>query len=98
MRAEAAVVKQTAQYLTFVVAEEEYAIPILRVREILAYVPLTRVPRAPKFITGVMNLRGTVVPVVDLRLKLGLEATTITGRTCIVIVDVDNEQTSATMA
>ncbi len=89
MRAEAVAVKETSQYLTFIVAGDEYAIPILRVREILAFVPLTRVPRAPKFISGVMNLRGTVVPVVDLRLKLGLDATAITPRTCIIIVDVE---------
>ena len=98
MRAEAVAVKETSQFLTFVVADEEYAIPILRVREILAYVPLTRVPRAPKFITGVMNLRGTVVPVVDLRLKLGLDATAITSRTCIIIVDVETGNGTTTMA
>ena len=98
MRSQAVVARQTTQYLTFVVADEEYAIPILGVREILAYVPLTRVPRAPQFVAGVMNLRGAVVPVVDLRLKLGLEATTITSRTCIIIVDIEGEQSSTTMA
>jgi purine-binding chemotaxis protein CheW len=98
MRAEAAAVKETTQYLTFVVAGEEYAIPILRVREILAYIPLTRVPRAPKFVAGVMNLRGSVVPVVDLRVKLGLAQTEITPRTCIVIVEVEGEQGATTMA
>jgi purine-binding chemotaxis protein CheW len=99
MRIEAAAATQTTQYLTFVVAGEEYAIPILRVREILAYTPLTRVPRAPKFISGVMNLRGSVVPVVDLRIKLGLSETAITAQTCIVVVEVTNEQsTTMTMA
>lgn len=90
---------ELTQYLTFEVAEEEYAIDILRVREILVYAPLTSVPRAPEFIAGVMNLRGTVVPVVDLRNKLGLPPTTITGTTCVVIVDIHshaetNTQTS----
>ncbi len=98
MRAEAVAAKQTTQYLTFVVAGDEYAIPILRVREILAYAPLTRVPRAPKFVAGVMNLRGSVVPVVDLRLKLGLTETTITPRTCIVIIEVEGELATTTMA
>jgi purine-binding chemotaxis protein CheW len=98
MRAEAAAVKEVTQYLTFVVADEEYAIAILRVREILAYIPLTRVPRAPDFITGVMNLRGSVVPVVDLRVKLGLPPTTVTGNTCIVVVEVEGEQAVTTMA
>ena len=75
------------QFLTFAVADEEYAIEILRVREILAYASLTRVPRAPRWVSGVMNLRGTVVPIIDLRIKLDMEATAVTARTCIVIVD-----------
>src|ERR1041384_6254815 len=79
---------ELTQYLTFEVAEEEYAIDILRVREILVYAPLTSVPRAPEFIAGVMNLRGSVVPVVDLRKKLGLPPTVISGTTCVVIVDI----------
>lgn len=98
MRAEAVAPTQTTQYLTFLVAGEEYAIAILRVREILAYVPVTRVPRAPKFISGVMNLRGNVVPVIDLRLKLGLSETTITPQTCVVVVEVEGEQSTTTMA
>ena len=86
---------ELTQYLTFEVADEEYAIDILRVREILVYSSLTSVPRAPEFIAGVMNLRGTVVPVVDLRKKLGLPATVITGTTCVVIVDIRSDgQTS----
>jgi len=86
---------EVTQYLTFAVAAEEYAIEILRVREILVYAPLTRVPRAPEFIAGVMNLRGSVVPVVDLRIKLGLPATVITGTTCVVIVDIGGQNGSA---
>jgi purine-binding chemotaxis protein CheW len=65
------------------------------VREILVYTSLTSVPRAPEFIAGVMNLRGSVVPVVDLRKKLGLPPTEITGTTCVVIVDIQSDnQTS----
>lgn len=86
---------ELTQYLTFEVADEEYAIEITRVREILVYSSLTSVPRAPEFIAGVMNLRGSVVPVVDLRNKLGLPPTVITGTTCVVIVDIQSEnQTS----
>jgi purine-binding chemotaxis protein CheW len=79
------------QYLTFSVAGDEYALPILRVREILAYTPLTRVPRAPEFVAGVMNLRGIVVPVIDLCVKLGLPTTTIHPTTCIVLIDIVEE-------
>jgi purine-binding chemotaxis protein CheW len=82
---------ELTQYLTFEVAEEEYAVEILRVREILVYSSLTSVPRAPAFIAGVMNLRGSVVPVVDLRNKLGLPPTVITATTCVVIVDIHGD-------
>lgn len=75
------------QYLTFELAGEEYALGILRVKEILEYDTLTRVPNAPTAVRGVINLRGNVVPVVDLALKFGLAATTVTKRTCIVIVE-----------
>lgn len=89
--------QEVTQYLTFALADEEYAIEILRVREILVYAPLTRVPRAPVFVAGVMNLRGSVVPVVDLRIKLGLPATVVTGTTCVVIVDISSQGASATV-
>jgi chemotaxis signal transduction protein len=88
---------ELTQYLTFAVADEEYAIEILRVREILVYSSLTLVPRAPEFIAGIMNLRGSVVPVVDLRVKLGLPPTVITGSTCIVVIDIDGEHGLATV-
>jgi purine-binding chemotaxis protein CheW len=77
------------QYLGFHVAEEEYAIGILRVREILEYDTVTRVPGTPASIRGVINLRGRVVPVVDLAVKLGLPESQITKRSCIVVVEVD---------
>jgi purine-binding chemotaxis protein CheW len=77
------------QDLGFHVAEEEYAIGILRVREILEYDTATRVPGTPRSIRGVINLRGRVVPVVDLAVKLGLPESQITKRTCVVVVEVD---------
>jgi purine-binding chemotaxis protein CheW len=82
------------QYLTFRIAGEEYAIGILRVKEILQYEAVTRVPRTPPWIRGVINLRGSVVPVVDLAVKFGLPESAVSGTTCIVIVEValDGEQ------
>lgn len=83
-----AVENRTIQALTLFLDESEYAIPILRVREIASYGSVTPVPTTPVWIRGVMNLRGTVVPVVDLRAKLGLGVTTVTRRTCLVIVEL----------
>jgi purine-binding chemotaxis protein CheW len=84
------------QYLTFAIGEEEFAVPVLRVREIVAFGPVTRVPSAPPWIRGVVNLRGGVVPVVDLGTKFGLPAVPPGRRTCIVVVEVElaGEQTA----
>ncbi|HVO11627.1 MAG TPA: chemotaxis protein CheW [Vicinamibacteria bacterium] len=82
---------QQAQYLGFFIADEEYAIAILRVKEILEYATITRVPGTPPCVRGVFNLRGSVVPVVDLALKFALPQRPITKRTCIVVVEVDLE-------
>jgi len=83
-----------SQYLTFFVAGEEYAIPILRVREIIEYSRVTRVPSTPSYIRGVINLRGSVIPVIDLAVKFGLEPASITRTTCIVVVELTGgEQT-----
>ncbi|HYM62442.1 MAG TPA: chemotaxis protein CheW [Thermoanaerobaculia bacterium] len=76
------------QYLTFYLAGEEYAIPVLKVIEILEYNIITKVPSTPAWIRGVLNLRGAVVPVVDLAAKLGMPPTEIAPRTAIVIVEV----------
>ena len=78
---------ELAQYLTFSLAGEEYAVGVLSVKEIIEHEVVTRVPKAPVWIRGVINLRGGVVPVVDLAVKLGLPASPITKRTCIVIVE-----------
>jgi purine-binding chemotaxis protein CheW len=83
------------QYLTFSLAGEEYAIGALRVREIIEYDTLTAVPTAPDYLRGVINLRGSVVPVLDLAVKFGLPATSITRRTCIVIVETELEGENA---
>lgn len=81
-------VTETTQYLTFTLGEEDFALEIARVREVLDYTDITKVPRMPEFLRGVINLRGNVVPVVDLRLKLGMSAIERSVDTCIVIVDI----------
>jgi purine-binding chemotaxis protein CheW len=75
------------KYLTFKLAGEEYAIDILKVREIIGLMPITDVPRMPGYVRGVINLRGKVIPVVDLRAKFGLMSTEDTDETCIIVVD-----------
>ena len=84
-------VAQQPQALTFVVAGQEYAIGILSVKEIIEYDVPTRVPGAPPYVAGVINLRGTVVPVIDLALRFHAEPTKVTARTCTIIVDVGAE-------
>lgn len=76
------------QYLTFTLDQEHYAIDIAKVREVLDYTNITRVPRMPEYLRGVINLRGSVVSVVDLRLKLAMSAIQKTVDTCIMIVEV----------
>jgi purine-binding chemotaxis protein CheW len=78
-----------AQYVSFVLATEEYAVSILRAREIVAYDVITRVPMAPAGVRGVLNLRGRVVPVIDLASRLGLPPTEPTRWTCILMVEVE---------
>jgi purine-binding chemotaxis protein CheW len=88
-------VTETTQYLTFNLDNEVFALDITKVREVLDFTAITRVPRTPEFMRGVINLRGSVVPVVDLRLKFGMTKTERTVNTCIIIVEVavDNETT-----
>ncbi len=76
------------KYLTFSLAGEEYGIGILKVKEIIGMMAVTHVPQTPDFVKGVINLRGKVIPVVDLRLRFNLEATAYTERTCIIVVEV----------
>jgi purine-binding chemotaxis protein CheW len=78
------------KYLTFTLGNEEYGLEILRVREIIGLMEITRVPRMPDFVRGVINLRGKVIPVVDLRLKFGMEGIEDTKETCIIVVDLND--------
>ncbi len=86
------------QLLTFLIGNDEYGISILRVREIAEYRTLTPVPMPAPWIRGVMNLRGTVVPVVDLAAKLGLDRTVVSRRTCLIIVEMDVDTEKAVIA
>jgi len=77
------------KYLTFTLADEEYGIGILKIKEIIGTMPVTHVPQTPDYVKGVINLRGKVIPVVDLRLRFGIEAVDYTERTCIIVVEID---------
>lgn len=85
-----AVAGEQQQYLTFSLNEEMFAIGILAIREIIEYGNLTEVPMTPPFIRGVINLRGAVVPVIDLAVRFGRAANETTKRTCIVIIETEN--------
>ncbi len=77
------------KYLTFSLADEEYGIGILRIKEIIGMMPITSVPQTPEYLKGVINLRGKVIPVIDLRLKFNMECIDYTERTCIIVVEID---------
>lgn len=81
---------QTGKYLTFTLADEEYGIGILKVKEIIGMMPVTSVPRTPDYVKGVINLRGKVIPVVDLRLKFDMESIPYSERTCIIVVEINS--------
>lgn len=82
--------KEVLQLVTFRLGNEEFSLDILRVQEIIRHMDLTRVPRTPDFVEGVINLRGRVIPVLDLRKRFGLPADERTNETRIIVVDVDN--------
>ena len=86
-----AAITETRTYLTFTLDEEDFAVDVSNVREVLDFTNVTKVPRTPDFMKGVINLRGSVVPVVDMRLKFGLEEADATVDTCIIVVEVDME-------
>jgi len=81
-------INQMTQYLTFKLQDEIFALDISTVREVLDFTVITRVPKTPDFMRGVINLRGSVVPVIDLRLKFGMTVTEKTVNTCVIIVEV----------
>jgi purine-binding chemotaxis protein CheW len=79
------------KYLTFALGKEEYGLEILKVREIIGYMDITAVPRTPSYVKGVINLRGQVIPVVDLRAKFSMEAAARTEQTCIIVVEIKQD-------
>ena len=82
-------ITETVQYLTFKLSDEVFALDVAKVREILEITNITKVPQTPDFMCGVINLRGSVVPVIDMRLKFGMSATEQTVNTCIIVVEVN---------
>jgi len=78
------------KYLTFSLANEEYGIGILKIKEIIGMMPITTVPQTPEFVKGVINLRGKVIPVIDLRLRFGMDKADYTERTCIIVVELQS--------
>jgi purine-binding chemotaxis protein CheW len=88
-----AVGASSSKYLTFFLAAEEYGIEILKAHEIIGMMPITKVPRTPHYVRGVINLRGKVIPVVELRLKFEMEPAQQTDETCIIVVQAQGVQT-----
>ena len=84
-------IEDSQQYLTFMLSTEVFAINILNIKEIIEYGQLTEVPRMPEFIRGVINLRGAVVPVIDLGARFGRQTTSVSRRTCVVIIEVEHD-------
>ena len=85
------------KYLTFELGQEFYGLEILKVQEIIGIMKVTGVPRTPAYVRGVINLRGKVIPVIDLRLKFGMEAIEDTDRTCVIVVQVGDADRAITM-
>jgi len=90
-------ISRTEKYLTFNLGGEQYGLEILKVREIIGLMDITKVPRTPEFVRGVINLRGKVIPVIDLRNKFGMEKIEDTDQTCIIVVDMLIEAISLQM-
>ncbi len=88
---------KTGKYLTFSLAQEQYGIGILKIKEIIGMMPITTVPRTPVFVRGVINLRGKVIPVIDLRLKFDMEKNDYDERTCIIVVEIDSDEMTVLM-
>ncbi len=84
-----AIIDREGKYLTFTLADEEYGIGMLKIKEIVGMMPITTVPQTPEFVKGVINLRGKVIPVVDLRLRFGMKAIDYNDRTCIIVVEIE---------
>lgn len=96
-RSATALAEKAGLYLTFEIGAETYGLGILKVQEIIGIMPITSVPRTPEFMRGVINLRGKVIPVIDLRTKFDMESLKDTERTCIIVVQVSSAERDVTM-
>jgi len=92
LRAVKALDDKEGKYLTFVLGQEEYGLEILKVREIIGYMAITAVPQTPDYVKGVINLRGQVIPVVDIRTLFGMEPKDVTDETCIIVVEITHSK------
>jgi purine-binding chemotaxis protein CheW len=86
-----AMADREGKYLTFTLDREEYGIGILKIKEIIGMMPVTAVPQTPEYVKGVINLRGKVIPVVDLRLRFGMDSMEYNERTCIIVVEINGQ-------
>ena len=91
------VVSKEGKYLTFSLGAEQYGLEILKVREIIGYIDVTAVPQTPHHVKGVINLRGQVIPVIDLRAKFGMETAEVTEQSCIIVVEIAQEGRKSSM-
>ena len=92
-----ATIAKAGKYLSFMMAGEEYGVEILKVQEINGIIDVTRVPRTPEYVRGVINLRGRVIPVIDMRAKFGIEKVEDTDKTCIIVMQLDCDGKNITM-
>ena len=97
VEAASALTDLSGKYLTFELASEVYGLEILKVQEIMGLMEVTKVPKLPDYVRGVINLRGKVIPVIELRLKFDMDTTEDTDRTCIIVVQVATESHDVTM-
>ncbi len=88
---------QEGKYLTFFLNKEEYGVGILKIKEIIGMMPITSVPRTPEYVKGVINLRGKVIPIIDLRVRFGMAHQAYDDRTCIIVVEIDNNDMTVHM-
>lgn len=93
-QANKALMDKEGKYLTFALGSEEYGLEILKVREIIGYMEITAVPQTPHHVKGVINLRGQVIPVIDLRAKFGMETAETTEETCIIVVEISQDKSN----
>ncbi|MCF8084997.1 MAG: chemotaxis protein CheW [Deltaproteobacteria bacterium] len=89
--------RKAGKYLTFSLADEEYGIGILKIKEIIGMMPITTIPQAPRFVKGVINLRGRVIPVIDLRMRFNMAEVEYTDRTCIIVVEIASHSGTLTI-